>query len=660
VKTAVLGISAYYHDSAAALLVDGEIVAAAHEERFTRRKHDSDFPSQAARYVLEEAGVGLLDLEAIAFYDKPYLKFERLLETYHAFAPRGLRSFLHAMPVWMKEKFFMKRMLWEELAAVEASRRANGGSETGAGGLLPKAERPPLLFPEHHLSHAASAFYPSPFERAAVLTMDGVGEWATTTIGEADESGVRILRELHFPHSIGLLYSAFTYYCGFRVNSGEYKLMGLAPYGERDAEGVAEFRRLILEELVDLRDDGSLLLNMSYFDFATGLRMCADEKWKRLFGVPKREPETEITQPHMNLALAIQQVTEEIVLRLGRTTRELTGLPHLVMAGGVALNCVANGKLQRERVFDDIWIQPAAGDAGGALGAAYAAWHIWKGVERKPPIEASTSRPPTEANLPPAAANPPTPTDRMKGSLLGPSFGDADVARVMRTHEAPAARFDQFDELCTRVAGLLDEGKVVGWFQGRMEWGPRALGNRSILGDPRRPDTQKTLNLKIKYREGFRPFAPSVLIEESSAYFELNEASPYMLLVAPVREERREPLPQGADGLGMLERLYHPRSDVPAITHVDYSARIQTVHRETNERYWKLINAFKELTGCGLVVNTSFNVRGEPIVCTPDHAYRCFMRTEMDYLVIEDWIFDKSNQPAWAERDDWAAEFTLD
>ncbi len=672
VKTAVLGISAYYHDSAAALLVDGEIVAAAHEERFSRKKHDSGFPSQATRYVLEEAGIGLLDLEAISFYDKPYLKFERLLETYHAFAPRGLRSFLHAMPVWMKEKLFMKRMLWEELAAVEASRRANGESEVEAGELLPKAERPPLLFPEHHLSHAASAFYPSPFERAAILTMDGVGEWATTTIGEADESGVRILRELHFPHSIGLLYSAFTYYCGFRVNSGEYKLMGLAPYGERDADQFKKFRRLILDDLIDLRDDGSLLLDMSYFDFATGLRMCVDKKWERLLGVPKREPETEITQPYMNLALAIQEVTEEIVLRLGRTTRELTGLPHLVMAGGVALNCVANGKLLRERLFDDIWIQPAAGDAGGALGAAYAAFHIWKGEPRKPPVAANrsmASSTPSSTSMPSStsvASSTSMPPDRMKGALLGPSFGDADVVRIMRKYEAPAARFDRFDELCIRVAGLLDDGKVVGWFQGRMEWGPRALGNRSILGDPRRPDTQKTLNLKIKYREGFRPFAPSVLIEEASAYFELDEASPYMLLVAPVREERRQPLPPGqggggaADGLGMLERLYHARSDVPAITHVDYSARIQTVHRETNERYWKLISAFKERTGCGLVVNTSFNVRGEPIVCTPNDAYRCFMRTEMDYLVIEDWLFDKSDQPTWDERDDWAAEFTLD
>ncbi len=624
---AILGISAYYHDSAAALLVDGDIVAAAHEERFSRKKHDAGFPTHAVRYVLAESGLALTDLDAIAFYDKPYLKFERLLETYHAFAPRGLQSFLQAMPVWVKEKLFMRRMLWEELDAVE-------GRDDGSR--LTRAQRPKLLFPEHHLSHAASAFYPSPFASAAILTMDGVGEWATATIGMGDADGVHILRELHFPHSIGLLYSAFTYFCGFRVNSGEYKLMGLAPYGNRQSEAVARYRDIILEQLVDLRDDGSLLLNMKYFDFATGLRMVPDGKWAALFGIPKRSPESELTQPYMDLALAIQEVTEEIVLRLARTTRELTGSPNLVMAGGVALNCVANGKLLRARIFDDMWIQPAAGDAGGALGAAYAAHYMWKGEPRR--------------------AN----GDRMKGALLGPRFTDADVVRIARKYDAPCRRFDDFDELAAHTAELLDAGNVVGWFQGRMEWGPRALGNRSILGDPRRPDTQKTLNLKIKYREGFRPFAPSVLAEHCSEYFELDEASPYMLLVAPVVESRRRPLSDDAVGLEMLDRLYHPRSDVPAITHVDYSARIQTVHRDTNERYWKLIDAFRERTGCALLVNTSFNVRGEPIVCTPNDAYRCFMRTEMDYLVIENRLFSKSEQPAWQEKDDWAQEFTLD
>jgi len=729
-KTAILGLSAYYHDSAAVLLIDGDIVAAAHEERFSRKKHDARFPAHAAQYVLAEGGVGITDLTAISFYDKPYLKFERLLETYHAFAPRGLRSFLHAMPVWMKEKLFMRRMLWEELAAVQGAAAGHGTpgealQEIEVDAVLPRASRPPLLFPEHHLSHAASAFYPSPFREAAILTMDGVGEWATTTIGHggfaaapgdgaaasvnanakadasADANSIRIIKELHFPHSIGLLYSAFTYYCGFRVNSGEYKLMGLAPYGDSEDEQTRRFHDLILEELVDLRDDGSLLLNMKYFDFATGLRMCADSKWERLFGIPRRESETDITQPHMNLALAIQQVTEEIVMRLARTTRELTGSRNLVMAGGVALNCVANGKLLREGIFDDIWIQPAAGDAGGALGAAYAAYHLWA---RKGPGGAGndvstapvdpTHGPATtgpddgdteaEAHLPGAAGarhgaaatrhgaaatrhgaaatrhGAAAPGDLMKGSLLGPSFDDADITRVARKYDAPSRRFDEFDDLCGHVAELLDNGSVVGWFQGRMEWGPRALGNRSILGDPRRADTQKTLNLKIKYREGFRPFAPSVLAEESANYFEMEAASPYMLLVAPVVASRRQPLPDDARGLKMLDRLYHPRSDVPAITHVDYSARIQTVHRDTNPRYWGLINAFKERTGCGLVVNTSFNVRGEPIVCTPEDAYRCFMRTEMDYVVLGDWLFIKTEQPAWDEPDDWAQEFTLD
>ena len=613
---AILGISAYYHDSAAALLVDGDIVAAAHEERFSRTKHDAGFPTHAVRYVLAESGLALTDLDAIAFYDKPYLKFERLLETYHAFAPRGLQSFLHAMPVWVKEKLFMRRMLWEELDAVE------GRDE---GSRLSRPQRPPLLFPEHHLSHAASAFYPSPFERAAILTMDGVGEWATATIGMGDADGVRILRELNFPHSIGLLYSAFTYFCGFRVNSGEYKLMGLAPYGDPEGEAVARYRHIILDQLVDLRDDGSLRLNMKHFDFATGLRMVPDGKWAELFGIPRRTPESELTLPYMDLALAIQQVTEEIVLRLARTTRELTGSPNLVMAGGVALNCVANGKLLRAGIFDDMWIQPAAGDAGGALGAAYAAHYMWKGEQGEGggaprPGDPAT---PSGGSVPPDVE--PRIRDRMQGSLLGPRFTDADVERIVRKFDAPCRRIDDFDELAAHTAGLLDAGKVVGWFQGRMEWGPRALGNRSILGDPRRPDTQKTLNLKIKYREGFRPFAPSVLAEHCSEYFELDAASPYMLLVAPVVASRRKPLPENAARLEMLDRLYHARSDVPAITHVDYSARIQTVHRETNERYWKLINAFRERTGCGLVVNTSFNVRGEPIVCTPLpllHAHR--------------------------------------
>jgi carbamoyltransferase len=617
---AILGLSAFYHDSAAALLVDGQIVAAAQEERFTRKKHDPAFPANALAYVMAESGLRLSDLAAVAFYDKPYLKFERLLETYHGFAPRGLRSFIMAMPVWIKEKLMMRTMLRDELA------KAGDGD-------------PLVLFPEHHLSHAASAFYPSPFPEAAILTVDGVGEWATSTIGFGRGREITILRELQFPHSLGLLYSAFTYYTGFKVNSGEYKLMGLAPYGNPDAEQVQRFKSLILDELVDLREDGSLLLNMDYFDFATGLTMCRDDKWESLFGVPRRARETLLDQRHMNLALAIQQATEEIVLRLAETAKDLTGADYLVMAGGVALNCVANGKLIRRGTFKDIWIQPAAGDAGGALGAALAAWHIWQEKPRPAP-------------------NPQM--DNMAGSYLGPEFGADDILRVARRHRAPYQRYNDFDQLTRDTAALLAQGQVVGWFQGRMEWGPRALGNRSILGDPRHPEMQKRLNLKIKYREGFRPFAPSVLHEETANYFELDRPSPYMLLVAPVNEARRNPLPPGYDNLELFDRLYHLRSDVPAITHVDYSARIQTVHKETNERYWRLIRAFKEHTGCGLIVNTSFNVRGEPIVCTPEDAYQCFMRTEMDHLVMGDYRFDKQDQPAWREAKDWRTEFELD
>ncbi len=616
---AIVGLSAYYHDSAAAILVDGEIVAAAQQERFSRKKHDYAFPTQALAYVLEESGLALSDLAAVAFYDKPYLKFERLLETYHAFAPRGLRSFLMAMPVWIKEKLLMRKLLMDELA------------KFGEGS-------PPLLFPEHHLSHAASAFYPSPFEEAAILTIDGVGEWATSTIGIGRGSEITILRELDFPHSLGLLYSAFTYYTGFKVNSGEYKLMGLAPYGNPDAQQTQRFRQLILDELVDLRPDGSLLLNMDYFDYATGLTMCRDSRFAQLFGIPPRPRESVLTQEYMNMALAIQQVTEEVVLRMADTAKELTGADYLTMAGGVALNCVANGKLLRRQTFKDIYIQPAAGDAGGAVGAALAAWHIEQGQERKVP----------------------TGMDAMQGSYLGPEFGADENKRVVRRHGAPYRRYPDFDELIREVARLLDQGQVVGWFQGRMEWGPRALGNRSILGDARNPEMQKRLNLKIKYREGFRPFAPSVLHEETAAFFELDRPSPYMLLVAPVRPERRRPLPPNYQELDMFDRLYIQRSDVPAITHVDYSARIQTVHRETNDKYWRLIKAFQDLTGCGLIVNTSFNVRGEPIVCTPEDAYRCFMRTEMDYLVMEDFLFAKQDQPAFQDKGDWRQDYELD
>ena len=618
-KKAVLGISAYYHDSAAAILVDGQIVAAAQEERFTRKKHDSSFPINACRYVLEESGIDYNDLTGVAFYDKPFLKFERLLETYHAFAPSGFLSFLSAMPVWIKEKLFMRSMLGKHLA------------ELGTAKI-------PMYYPEHHLSHAASAFYPSPFEEAAIITIDGVGEWATTTIGRGRGKDIEILSELQFPHSVGLLYSAFTYYTGFTVNSGEYKLMGLAPYGNPDSPRTAEFKNKILTDLIDVRKDGSILLNMDYFEYATGLKMANEAKWEQLFGVPRRKPESELTQIYMDLALAIQQVTEEIVIKIACAARQLTGCKNLVMAGGVALNCVANGKLLRAGIFDDIWIQPAAGDAGGAVGAAYAVWHIQQRQERQVTRHA----------------------DAMQGSYLGPEFSDKQIARALEKHDAKARHYDDFEQLATDVAAKLAEGNVVGWFQGRMEFGPRALGGRSILGDARNPEMQKKLNLKIKYREGFRPFAPSVLEEEIAEHFELDRPSPYMLIVAPVRQDKQIPLPKNYNEKSLYERLYFLRSDLPSITHIDYSARIQSVSKETNPRYWELIHEFKELTGYGVIVNTSFNVRGEPIVCTPEDAYRCFMRTEMDFLVLGNYVLDKKDQPAVADESDWRAEFKLD
>jgi carbamoyltransferase len=618
-KKAILGISAYYHDSAAAILVDGQIVAAAQEERFTRKKHDSSFPIHACRYVLEESGIAYKDLTAVAFYDKPFLKFERLLETYHAFAPAGFLSFLSAMPVWIKEKLFMRTMLGKHLA------------ELGEG-------KVPIYYPEHHLSHSASAFYPSPFEEAAIVTIDGVGEWATTTIGRGRGKDIEILSELQFPHSVGLLYSAFTYYTGFTVNSGEYKLMGLAPYGNPDAQRTADFRNKITSNLVDIRKDGSIILNMDYFEYATGLKMANEARWEKLFGIPRRKPESELSQVYMDMALAIQQVTEDVVLRIACTARQLTGCKYLVLAGGVALNCVANGKILRAGIFEDLWIQPAAGDAGGAVGAAYAVWHIHQGNERHVSGDG----------------------DAMEGSYLGPEFSDKEVRRALERYDAKASRFDNFEDLAADVAAKLAAGDVVGWFQGRMEFGPRALGNRSILGDARNPEMQKKLNLKIKYREGFRPFAPSVLEEDVEQYFDLNGKSPYMLLVAPIREDKKIPLPDGYSDKPLYDRLYFLRSDLPSITHIDYSARIQSVSQKTNPRYWELINEFKKLTGYGVIVNTSFNVRGEPVVCTPDDAYRCFMRTEMDFLVVGNYVMDKKDQPALADSGDWQKEFKLD
>jgi carbamoyltransferase len=606
-KICILGISAYYHDSAAALIVDGKIIAAAHEERFTRKKHDARFPKKAIEYVLAEQGLAIEDLDAIAFYDKPFLKFERLLEIYHVFAPKGFKSFALSMPVWIKEKIFMRGNIWKELEEM------NGGKI---------AKRPTLLFPEHHLSHAASAFYPSPFEKAAILTVDGVGEWATTTIGLGEGKDISILKETHFPHSLGLLYSAFTYYCGFKVNSGEYKLMGLAPYGMKGSARVNEFKKKILETLANLKEDGSLALNMEYFQFATGDRMCDTEKWEALFGIPPRPAESNITQEHSDMALAIQEVTEEAVIRLARHAKKLTNADYLVLAGGVALNCVANEKIREAKIFKEAWIQPAAGDAGGALGAAFAAYHIWAGKARVFSREGS---------------------DAMEGAYLGPEFSDIDTMRVVRKYGASFKKYDNFDNLASDTASLLFGGQVVGWMQGRMEWGPRALGNRSIIADPRNPEMQKKLNLKIKQREGFRPFAPSVLAEDVAEYFETNTPSPYMLFTAPVKKSHRKPLASADKPL--FEKLYTPRSDIPSVTHLDYSARIQTVSKDTNEKYWKLIHAFKEKTGYGIIINTSFNVRNEPIICTPEDAYRCFMSTEMDYLVVGNILFDKKAQP---------------
>lgn len=601
----VLGISAYYHDSSAALVVDGKVVAAACEERFTRIKHDISFPRNAVRYVLDEGAVTLEDLSAIVFYEKPLIKFERLLETYHAFAPKGIASFMQAIPVWLKGKLFMKKILKDEL------------SEFGK-------LKCPLWFPEHHLSHAASAFYPSPFEEAAILTLDGVGEWATSTIGKGKGNRIEILKELHFPHSVGLLYSAFTYYLGFRVNSGEYKLMGLAPYGHYDALQTREFKDKIMNHLVDIKEDGSILLNMVYFNFATGLKMTHNRKWERLFGLQPRLPESEITQDYMNLALAIQEITEDIVLRMARHTKEITGCDRLVLAGGVALNCVANGKLLKTGLFNDVWVQPAAGDDGGAVGAALAAWHIGLDKARTPEI-----------------------TDGMNGAYLGPEFNEKDIMKVIAKYDAKAIYYHDFENLCAGTADLLADGNVTGWFQGRMEYGPRALGNRSILGDARNPDMQKKLNLKIKYREGFRPFAPAVTEEKTGEYFDLDRPSPYMLFVAPVRQDRCRNIAE-EPGIPIIQRLYHQRSDIPAVTHIDYSARIQTVNSDTNPSFYKLLQAFSHKTGCDVLVNTSFNVRGEPIVCTPDDAYRCFMSTEIDCLVMGNFLLKKTDQPSLA------------
>lgn len=618
----ILGISAYYHDAAAAIIKDEEILAAAQEERFTRKKHDPSFPRNAIRYCLVDTGVSLNELDAVVFYDKPFLKFERLLETYYAFAPDGLKSFISAIPVWIKEKLLLKKLILDELSEIEKIDKS----------------KIKLLFPEHHLSHAASAFYPSPFEEAAILTIDGVGEWATASICHGNGNSIKILRESRFPHSVGLLYSAFTYYLGFKVNSGEYKLMGLAPYGNPQSENVKRYVDIIKKEIVDIKDDGSVWLNQDVFDYSTGLRMVKDEVWTRLFGFPPRRPEVDLTAEHCDLAFAIQVVTEEIVFKMAAEAKRLTGSDNLCLAGGVALNCVANGKLLKSNMFKDMWIQPASGDAGGALGGAYCAYYLYFGNKRTCDGK----------------------TDKMKGSYLGPEFSLVDIQRTAKKYKAPFDYYEDYDALCEKTAELLGSGHVVGWLQGRMEWGPRALGNRSIIADARNTEMQKKLNLKIKFREGFRPFAPSVLMETIEDYFDINNPSPYMLLIADVKKERRNSLPDGYNAFAWRDKLYYLRSDIPSITHIDFSARLQTVHKETNPRYWHLINKFREKTGYGVIVNTSFNVRGEPIVCTPEDAYKCFMRTEMDYLVMENCIFDKKAQPEWKEEGNWRDSYGLD
>ena len=607
----ILGLSAFYHDSAACLIRDGEIVAAAQEERFTRKKHDHRFPESATAFCLREGGISPDHLDYIAFYDKPVLKFERLLQSYLAYAPKGLRSFLRAMPLWMHDKLWTRDLI-------------SKGCRSAA----------PIVFTEHHESHAASAFYPSPFKTAAILTIDGVGEWATSSYGRGQNHEIHLEAETHFPHSLGLLYSAFTYYTGFKVNSGEYKVMGLAPYGE------PKYVPLILDKLVNLADDGSLRLNMEYFNYVDGLTM-TNGAFSRLFGAPARQPETLLTQREMDLARSIQEVTELCMLKMARHVHARTGEKNLCLAGGVALNCVGNGRLLREGPFEKIWVQPAAGDAGGAVGAALSAWHQYLDKPRDPDAQRGTQ------------------SDAMKGSYLGPAFASDDVAVEL---EAAGAVYRRLKRCCLlrEVSQRLADGQVVGWFQGRMEFGPRALGNRSILGDPRSPRLQSIMNLKIKFRESFRPFAPSVLCERVGDYFDLDCESPYMLLVAPVREELRISMSAEEQRLFGIEKLNVPRSTIPAVTHVDYSARVQSVRHDDNPLYYDLIKTFEGLTGCPVLVNTSFNVRGEPIVCAPADAYRCFMRTGIDCLVLEDCLLDKREQPARPEDRSWEQEFQLD
>ncbi len=605
----ILGISAFYHDSAAALVVDGQIVAAAQEERFSRVKHDQRFPSHAIKYCLEEAGISIEQLDAVVFYEKPLLKFERLMETYLAYAPRGLRSFMKALPLWVGQKLFLPREIDRGL-----DNRYEG----------------PIYFTTHHGSHAASAFFPSPFKEAAIITFDGVGEWSTSTWGVGRDNRIDLQKDIRFPHSLGLLYSAFTYYTGFKVNSGEYKLMGLAPYGE------PRFASTIFDHLINLKEDGSFWLDQSYFNYSAGLTMTGD-KFHELFGEPPRSTDEPLTQFHMDIAASIQKVTEEVMMRIVRHVKKETGLDNLCMAGGVALNCVANGIIQRDGPFKNVWLQPAAGDAGGSLGAALFTWYqLWDNPRE------------------------PVAPDSQRGTRLGPEYSNDKIKAYLGSVNAASTFYDNDDDLCAAIAKLLEAGKVVGLFQGRMEFGPRALGGRSIIGDPRRAEMQSKMNLKIKFRESFRPFAPSCLTERVSDYFDLEGESPYMLLVAPVRKEIRKPLTAEQEDLSGIDKLNGQRSELPAITHVDYSARIQTVDRDRNPRYYKILKAFEALTGCGVVINTSFNIRGEPIVCLPEEAYKCFMFTDMDALVMEDFICLKEDQPEMPGSEEYKSQFKLD
>ncbi len=603
----ILGVSAYYHDSAAAVIKDGEILAAAQEERFTRKKHDQRFPASAIKSCLEIAGISVKDLDYVSFYDKPFIKFERILETYLAYAPFGIRSFIKAVPLWIKKKLWMKELIRKELGY------------TG-----------PIIFPEHHESHAASAFFPSPYKEAAILTMDGVGEWATASFGEGKDNLITLRKEIRFPHSLGLLYSAFTYYTGFKVNSGEYKVMGLAPYGE------PKYKDLILRELLDLKPDGSFKLNMKYFNYCAGLTM-TNEKFHRLFGGKPRIPEARLTRRDMDLARSVQKVTEEVMLRAAWHAHDITGMRNLVLAGGVALNCVGNGRILREGPFKNIWIQPSAGDAGGALGAALFTWYQYLGNKRVPDEK----------------------DDFQKGSYLGPRYSNEKIISFLKSKNAPYAILKD-EEIPERAADLINKGKVIGWFQDRMEFGPRALGARSIIGDARSPKMQEIMNLKIKFRESFRPFAPSVLEEKASEYFELDKESPYMLLVAPVKKAKRRGITENDGKLFGLAKLNVARSEIPAVTHVDYSARVQTVNRRANPRYYDVIKKFNEKYGCPAIINTSFNVRGEPIVASPADAYLCFMRTNMDYLIMGNIILEKKSQKALDKDIDWLREYELD